>query len=63
MKFIELWSKITNVGGIKMDVWTIIPILLYVSKSRIGAPNKTTGATLYTLHITPWFAISVVNRF
>lgn len=46
-------------GAIQMKTWMIIPVLLYVSQSKIKKPNKKSGGTVWSLHITPWFAVGI----
>jgi hypothetical protein len=55
-------------GTLQTTFYTLIPFLLYYSKSRItngkdvnkASEEKQTGA-VYSLHITPFISIGLVN--
>jgi len=46
-------------GKLQTVVISIIPFLIYLSKSKISHPGKKSGGLVYALHITPWFTIGV----
>lgn len=55
----------TSKGTIKADAITLIPFLLYLSKSRITNGSDVsreerydTSGLMYSVHITPFFMIS-----
>jgi hypothetical protein len=54
--------RMTHTGNIKMHILILIPFLLYLSKSAITNPDKSTGAFLYSVHLTPWLAFSAAVR-
>ncbi len=51
-------------GHLVVKAWTIIPVLLYVSKSEIrDTPHsKRVAGAVFTLHITPWFGVAYIHR-
>lgn len=59
-----------NSGTLQTKWFTIIPILLYISISRItngknvyNADNEKRSGAIYSLHITPFLSIGLVNPF
>ena len=56
MKIFYNW---THTGDLEVKVQTIIPFLLYVSRSLISKPNRNRGGVVYALHITPFFTIGL----
>jgi len=51
--------KWTHKGELVTDVISIIPFLIYISRSRISHPGKRGGGIVFALHITPFFTIGV----
>lgn len=57
-------------GTLQTTFYQIIPLILFISKSRItngkdvelASRYKQSGA-VYSLHITPFFSIGIVNPF
>ncbi len=54
--FLHKW---THKGELETDILSIIPFLIYVSRSNISHPGKKGGGLVYALHITPFFTIGV----
>ncbi len=48
-------------GDITVTTYHVIPFLVYFSKS-ILVGNKGKGG-VYTLHLTPFFAVGIINPF
>lgn len=64
-----VYMKIAK-GTLETKFYTIIPILLYISYSRITngkdvkyAEYYKRSGGVYTLHITPFTAIGLINPF
>lgn len=45
-------------GRLTMKLYTIIPLLLYVSKNKIVGDTTARVRHVYSLHITPFLEIS-----
>ena len=57
-------------GTLQTTFFTIIPLLLMISKSRItngknvdNADNEKRSGAVYSLHLTPFLCIGLVNPF
>ncbi len=44
----------THEGDLKTKVFSVIPFVLYFSKSTIESKTGKSGANVYAIHITPW---------
>ena len=63
MKLNTIFPSVTNKGNLTTTFTSIIPFLVFVSKSVVTNPNNEPGgAAVYTLHITPLIAIGLVWR-